>query len=93
MSLDVILDRMRDLKADHWSRLGRFRRSKWPSIGKQGSNIRFINGRLLCDLASEGAKVSMLSLNFKSRQTECFLEHDIVNDMVSDGNVQDPLEQ
>jgi DNA polymerase alpha subunit A len=61
VSLDVILDRMRDLKADHWSRLGRFRRSKWPSIGKQGSNIRFLNGRLLCDLASDGAKVSMIS--------------------------------
>ena len=60
VSLDVILDRMRGLKADHWSRLGRFRRSKWPNIGKQGTNIRFLNGRLLCDLASEGAKVSMI---------------------------------
>ena len=60
VSLDVILDRMRDLKAEHWSRLGRFRRSKWPNIGRQGSNIKFLNGRLLCDLASEGAKASML---------------------------------
>ncbi|KAJ7634179.1 DNA polymerase family B-domain-containing protein [Mycena polygramma] len=49
-----------ELKADHWSRLGRFRRSKWPSIGKQGSNLRFLAGRLLCDLASDGAK-SMIS--------------------------------
>ena len=92
MSLDVILDRMRDLKADHWSRLGRFRHSKWPNIGKQGSNIKFLNGRLLCDLASDGAKVSIL-LTFKCRQkTDVFLEYDIVNDMVPDGNVQDPLE-
>ena len=59
VSLDVILNRMRDLKAEHWSRLGRFRRSKWPNIGRQGSNLKFLNGRLLCDLASEGAKVSM----------------------------------
>ncbi|KAI0077749.1 DNA polymerase alpha catalytic subunit [Panus rudis PR-1116 ss-1] len=56
VSLDVLLHRMRDLKADHWSRVGRFRRSKWPSIGRQGSNLKFLNGRLLCDLASDSAK-------------------------------------
>ncbi|KAH9849847.1 hypothetical protein C2E23DRAFT_887828 [Lenzites betulinus] len=55
-SLDVLLHRMRELKADHWSRIGRFRRSKWPNIGRQGTNLRFISGRLLCDLASDGAK-------------------------------------
>lgn len=57
-SLDILLHRMRDLKADHWSRLSRFRRAKWPNIGKQGFNIKFMNGRLLCDLASDGAKVT-----------------------------------
>ncbi|KAJ7282017.1 DNA polymerase family B-domain-containing protein [Mycena rebaudengoi] len=60
VSLDVLLHRMRELKADHWSRLSRFRRTKWPPIGKQGSNIKFLNGRMLCDLASDGAK-SMIS--------------------------------
>ncbi|KAK2465466.1 hypothetical protein APHAL10511_002358 [Amanita phalloides] len=60
VSLDVLLHRMRDLKTDHWSRLSRFRRSKWPLIGKQGTNIKFLAGRLLCDLASDGAK-SMIS--------------------------------
>ncbi|KAI0630777.1 hypothetical protein C8Q77DRAFT_225853 [Trametes polyzona] len=55
-SLDVLLHRMRELKADHWSRMGRFRRSKWPNIGRQGTNLRFLSGRLLCDLASDGAK-------------------------------------
>ncbi|KAJ6561161.1 DNA polymerase family B-domain-containing protein [Mycena vulgaris] len=59
-SLDVLLHRMRELKADHWSRMGRFRRSKWPSIGKQGSNLKFLSGRMLCDLASDGAR-SMIS--------------------------------
>lgn len=53
---------MRDLKAEHWSRLGRFRRSKWSNIGKQGSNIKFLNGRMLCDLASDGAKVYLSKL-------------------------------
>ena len=57
MSLDVLLNRMKDLKADHWSRVGRFRRSKWPNIGRQGTNLKFLNGRMLCDLASDGAKV------------------------------------
>lgn len=47
---------MRDLKADHWSRISRFKRKGWPLIGKQGSNLRFLQGRLLCDLASDGAK-------------------------------------
>jgi DNA polymerase alpha subunit A len=56
-SLDVLLHRLRDLKVDHWSRLSRFRRSKWPNIGKQGTNVKFLNGRMLCDLASDGAKV------------------------------------
>ncbi|KAJ7623603.1 hypothetical protein FB45DRAFT_837909 [Roridomyces roridus] len=60
VSLDVLLHRMRELKADHWSRLGRFRRLKWPSVGRQGTNIKFLSGRLLCDLASDGAK-SMIS--------------------------------
>ncbi|KAI0796194.1 hypothetical protein C8Q75DRAFT_863184 [Abortiporus biennis] len=56
VSLDVLLHRMRDLKADHWSRIGRFRRSRFPSIGRQGTNLKFLNGRLLCDLASDSAK-------------------------------------
>ncbi|KIP07458.1 hypothetical protein PHLGIDRAFT_71117 [Phlebiopsis gigantea 11061_1 CR5-6] len=55
-SLDVLLRRMRDLKADHFSRIGRFRRSRWPNIGRQGSNLKFLNGRLMCDLASDSAK-------------------------------------
>ena len=62
VSLDVLLHRMRDLKVDHWSRIGRFRRSRWPMIGKQGSNLKFLNGRLMCDLASDGAKVRRAAL-------------------------------
>ncbi|KAI0321598.1 hypothetical protein OF83DRAFT_251189 [Amylostereum chailletii] len=61
VSLDVLLHRMRELKVDHWSRMGRFRRSRWPNIGRQGTNLRFLNGRLLCDLASDGAKSMIAS--------------------------------
>ena len=57
VSLDVLLSRMKDVKADHWSRLGRFRRAKWIPIGRQGTNIKFLAGRMLCDLASDGARV------------------------------------
>lgn len=56
VSLDVLLHRMRELKVDHWSRISRFKRKGWPSIGRQGTNLKFMNGRLLCDLASDGAK-------------------------------------
>ncbi|KAF8920856.1 hypothetical protein CPB85DRAFT_1372860 [Mucidula mucida] len=55
-SLDVLVHRMKELKVSHWSRIGRFRRDKWPNIGKQGSNIKFLAGRLLCDLSSDAAK-------------------------------------
>ena len=68
--LDVLLTRMRDLKADNWSRVGRFRRKRWPNIGRQGTNIKFLQGRLLCDLSSDGARVwklgSCLNLLAKS---------------------------
>ncbi|KAG6831739.1 hypothetical protein H0H87_004008 [Tephrocybe sp. NHM501043] len=70
VSLDVLLHRMRDLKVDHWSRIGRFRRSRWPNIGKQGSNLKFLNGRMLCDLASDGAK-SMISSTTWSMTEMC----------------------
>ncbi|KAG9017950.1 DNA-directed DNA polymerase alpha catalytic subunit pol1 [Tulasnella sp. 427] len=59
--LDVILLRLKQLKVEPWSCIGRFRRSKWPIIGRQGSNIRFLQGRLLCDLASDAAKSMITS--------------------------------
>jgi len=57
VTLDVLLQRLKILKVEPWSCIGRFRRSKWPNIGRQGTNIRFLQGRLLCDLASDAAKV------------------------------------
>ena len=88
VSLDVLLHRMRELKADHWSRIGRFRRSKWPSIGRQGTNIRFLNGRLLCDLASDAAKVRTSKLGMSCMIDSLFPGHDSVDDVVAHGDVQ-----
>ena len=65
VSLDVLLGRMRDLRADHWSRIGRFRRIKM-NLGRPGTNLRLLYGRLVCDLASDGAKVRNLSSFFFS---------------------------
>ncbi|KAG9097044.1 DNA-directed DNA polymerase alpha catalytic subunit pol1 [Ceratobasidium sp. UAMH 11750] len=63
-TLDVLLQRLRELKVDHWSRLGRFRRGRWMNIGRQGMNIKFMQGRLLCDLASDGAKSMIQSTSW-----------------------------
>ena len=35
VTLDVLLSRMRELKADNWSRIGRFRRTKARRIGEK----------------------------------------------------------
>jgi hypothetical protein len=80
---------MKELKADHWSRIGRFRRSKWPNVGKQGTNLKFLNGRMLCDLASDGAKVRRCVelANHGLKHFNYPTGHDPVNDMVAHGDV------
>jgi DNA polymerase alpha subunit A len=56
-TLEVFLQRMKELKADHWSRIGRFRRVSLK-IGRMWySNTKFLAGRLISDLSSDGAKV------------------------------------
>ena len=65
VSLDVLLGRMKDLRADHWSRIGRFRRTRM-SLGRPGTNLRLLYGRLICDLASDGAKVRDSGLFFSN---------------------------
>ncbi|EJD43695.1 hypothetical protein AURDEDRAFT_88520 [Auricularia subglabra TFB-10046 SS5] len=56
VDLDVLLHRLRAHKSRNWSRVSRFRRQQWPHIGKQGTNLKFLSGRLVCDLSSDGAK-------------------------------------
>lgn len=57
LHLDIIMQRLKGLKVEHWSRIGRFRRANAPIIGKQGMNAKFLAGRLICDLTTDGAKV------------------------------------
>jgi DNA polymerase alpha subunit A len=60
----VLLSRLHDRKTHQWSRIGRFRRTQWPSsIGNVGGNVfeerRIMSGRLLCDLANDAGKSVM----------------------------------
>jgi len=61
VALDVLLHRMRDLKTSHWSRIGRLRREKLPSLRTGGFNNHLLTGRLVCDLSSEGFKSMVTS--------------------------------
>lgn len=54
-NLDILLHRMKDLKCEQWSKMGRLRRTKWPML-RQGMNTRMLAGRLVCDLSSDTAK-------------------------------------
>ncbi|KAF9923095.1 DNA polymerase alpha catalytic subunit [Linnemannia zychae] len=55
--LDVLLHRMKHTKADHWSRIGRLRRTIWPKLqtgsGGMGDTTaqekNIVSGRLMCD--------------------------------------------
>lgn len=55
-TFEALLYRLKELKADHWSRIGRFRRKAF-NISKAGSNARLLAGRLVADLSSDAAKV------------------------------------
>jgi DNA polymerase Pol2 len=62
--LEILLTRMKELKADHWSRIGRIRRTQLR-IGKQGfTNAKYLAGRLVADLSSEGAKSTIDSVTW-----------------------------
>lgn len=74
----VLLSRLREKKIHQWSRLGRLRRSEWPSsIGKVGGNVfaerQIIAGRLLCDLANEAGKSAMYKCSTWSLTEMCSL--------------------
>ncbi|GAA6059765.1 hypothetical protein JCM10212_001973 [Sporobolomyces blumeae] len=57
LDLDVILNRLRDLKVDDWSQIGRLRvkGDKWPVL-RAGRNTGLLAGRLNLDLSSDGSK-------------------------------------
>lgn len=74
----ILLNRLHEKKIHQWSRLGRLRRSQWPtSIGKVGGNVfaerQVVAGRLLCDLANEAGKSVMYKCQSWSLTEMCAL--------------------
>ncbi|KAL7786701.1 hypothetical protein V8C37DRAFT_391767 [Trichoderma ceciliae] len=74
----VLLNRLFEKKVHQWSRLGRLRRSQWPSsIGKAGGNVfaerQVMAGRLLCDLANDAGKSAMFKCQTWSLTEMCSL--------------------
>ncbi|RBR01602.1 hypothetical protein VDGD_06652 [Verticillium dahliae] len=74
----VLLNRIHEKKTPQWSRLGRLRRTLWPSsIGKTGGNVfaerQVMSGRLLCDLANDAGKSAMYKCQSWSLTEMCSL--------------------
>ncbi|KXJ97425.1 DNA polymerase [Microdochium bolleyi] len=74
----ILLNRLFERKTPQWSRLGRLRRSAWPSaIGKTGGNVfaerQVMAGRLLCDLANDAGKSVMFKCQSWSLTEMCSL--------------------
>ncbi|KAL6821968.1 hypothetical protein J3E69DRAFT_315724 [Trichoderma sp. SZMC 28015] len=74
----VLLHRLFEKKVHQWSRLGRLRRTQWPSaIGKVGGNVfaerQVMAGRLLCDLANDAGKSAMFKCQTWSLTEMCSL--------------------
>ncbi|KAL8283423.1 hypothetical protein RQP46_005833 [Phenoliferia psychrophenolica] len=72
LDLDVLLNRLKDLKIDHFSRVGRLRRPKMPKLMAQ-RNAGLLAGRLICDLSSDGSKALIESTTWSL--TEMSLTH------------------
>lgn len=58
-TFEVLLQRMKELKVDHWSRIGRFRRKNLTIAKHWNNNTKLAAGRLIADLSGDGAKVSI----------------------------------
>ncbi|KAL2134192.1 hypothetical protein VTI74DRAFT_813 [Chaetomium olivicolor] len=74
----ILLNRLYEKKTHQWSRLGRLRRSTWPSsIGKVGGNVfaerQIMAGRLLCDLFNDAGKSVMFKCQSWSLTEMCSL--------------------
>jgi DNA polymerase alpha subunit A len=64
VDFSILVNRLQAKKTPQWSRIGRMRRSQWPSsMGKMGGNFfaerSLLSGRLLCDLANDAGKSTM----------------------------------
>jgi DNA polymerase alpha subunit A len=78
VDFSILLSRFQTKKTPQWSRIGRMRRTQWPStMGKMGGNFfaerSLISGRLLCDLANDAGKSTMTKCTSWSLTEMCSL--------------------
>jgi DNA polymerase alpha subunit A len=78
VDFSILLSRLQAKKTPQWSRIGRMRRTQWPStIGKMGGNFfaerSLLSGRLLCDLANDAGKSTMTKCSSWSLTEMCSL--------------------
>lgn len=74
----ILLSRLQARKTPNWSRIGRMRRTEWPSsMGRIGGSLfaerSLISGRLLCDLANDAGKSTMTKCQSWSLTEMCSL--------------------
>ncbi|KAF2843119.1 hypothetical protein M501DRAFT_993968 [Patellaria atrata CBS 101060] len=74
----VLLNRMKERKTPGWHRIGRLKRTQWPSnMGKGGGSFfaerQLASGRLLCDLANDLGKSLMMKCQSWSLTEMCDL--------------------
>ncbi|KAF4632128.1 hypothetical protein G7Y89_g5999 [Cudoniella acicularis] len=78
VDFSILLSRLQAKKIPQWSRIGRMRRTQWPSsMGKTGGNFfaerSLLSGRLLCDLANDCGKSTMTKCTSWSLTEMCSL--------------------
>lgn len=78
VDFSILLSRLQTKRVSQWSRIGRMRRTDWPSsMGKMGGNFfaerSLISGRLLCDLANDCGKSTMTKCTSWSLTEMCSL--------------------
>jgi DNA polymerase alpha subunit A len=78
VDFSILLSRLQTKRISQWSRIGRMRRTDWPSsMGKMGGNFfaerSLISGRLLCDLANDCGKSTMTKCTSWSLSEMCSL--------------------
>lgn len=78
VDFSILLSRLQAKRTPNWSRIGRFKRSDWPStMGKMGGNFfaerQLLSGRLLCDLANDAGKSTMTKCQSWSLTEMCSL--------------------
>lgn len=64
VDFSILLSRIQAKRTPQWSRIGRMKRTEWPSsMGKIGGNFfaerSLLSGRLMCDLANDAGKSAM----------------------------------